>query len=480
MYEKANKGWTKHWDFILLDILSLEVAFLFAFLTRFGNLSIFESEIHQALFILAPFVDFVVLLLFGRFSAVLRRGPWIEFTQTVRHCFYLFATIAIILFSLKVGSNFSRVFMYCYIGYYFALSLISRIVLKKILQKNRDKIAKKSLILIATKENYEEIINKIKDNNYQGYVVSAIALKDFDGDTLNGMPVLKSKEQIMSFALNNWVDEVLFEMGAGVAVDPMVINRLETMGIAIHIASPIPADYGYKVIAEQFAKIPVLTITSNVMTAKQKAEKRILDICGGIVGSLITLILIVILGPIIKIKSPGPIFFKQTRIGKNGKTFKVIKFRSMYMDAEERKKNLMAQNRIKDGMMFKMEFDPRVIGNFIDENGNKHTGIGEFIRKYSLDEFPQFFNVLAGDMSLVGTRPPTMDEYVKYQEHHKARLAIKPGITGMWQVSGRSNIIDFEEVVKLDTQYINDWNLGEDIKIILKTVKMVLKRDGAM
>ena len=178
--------------------------------------------------------------------------------------------------------------------------------------------------------------------------------------------------------------------------------------------------------------------------------------------------------------SPGPILFSQMRVGKNGKQFRIYKFRSMYMDAEKRKKELMEQNRVKDGMMFKMEFDPRIIGNKILEDGTYKTGLGDFIRKTSLDEFPQFFNVLKGDMSLVGTRPPTLDEWNKYDLHHRARLAIKPGITGMWQVSGRSDITDFEEVVKLDTKYINEWSMGMDLRILLKTVLIVIRRDGSM
>ena len=175
-----------------------------------------------------------------------------------------------------------------------------------------------------------------------------------------------------------------------------------------------------------------------------------------------------IVAPCIFVKSPGPIFFSQIRVGKNGRKFKIYKFRSMYMDAEERKKELMAQNNIKDGMMFKMDNDPRFI-----------KGIGNFIRDFSLDEFPQFWNVLKGDMSLVGTRPPTVDEWEKYDLHHRARLAIKPGITGMWQISGRSDITDFEEVVRLDTEYIKNWDLGLDIKILLKTVLVVIGKDGA-
>ena len=150
----------------------------------------------------------------------------------------------------------------------------------------------------------------------------------------------------------------------------------------------------------------------------------------------------------------GPIFFAQERIGRNGRKFKMYKFRSMYMDAEERKKELMAQNKVSDGMMFKMDFDPRIIGNKILPDGTKKTGIGQFIRKTSIDELPQFWNILKGDMSLVGTRPPTLDEWEKYEPHHRARMSFRPGLTGLWQVSGRSNITDFEEVVRLDTQYI--------------------------
>lgn len=150
------------------------------------------------------------------------------------------------------------------------------------------------------------------------------------------------------------------------------------------------------------------------------------------------------------------------------------------MDAEERKKELMAQNKVSDGMMFKMDFDPRIIGNKILPDGTKKTGIGQFIRKTSIDELPQFWNILKGDMSLVGTRPPTLDEWKKYEPHHRARMSFRPGLTGLWQVSGRSNITDFEEVVKLDTQYINEWSVKNDLRIIFQTAISIMKKDGAM
>ena len=128
------------------------------------------------------------------------------------------------------------------------------------------------------------------------------------------------------------------------------------------------------------------------------------------------------------------------------------------------------------GFMFKMENDPRILGS--GKDGTK-KGIGHFLRKYSIDELPQFWNVLRGDMSLVGTRPPTIDEWEQYENYHRIRMRIKPGMTGLWQVSGRSDIVDFDEVVRLDSEYIRNWSVWVDIKIILQTFVVVLKKNGA-
>ena len=217
---------------------------------------------------------------------------------------------------------------------------------------------------------------------------------------------------------------------------------------------------------EEFAGCTVLTSSIGIASYQALFVKRVMDILGGMVGMILTGILYLFIAPIMKRKSPGPIFFKQIRIGKNGRKFTMYKFRSMEINAEEEKAKLQQQNEMQ-GLMFKMKNDPRIV-----------PGIGEFIRKTSLDEFPQFFNVLKGDMSLVGTRPPTVDEYERYDMHHLARMSIKPGLTGLWQVSGRNEITDFEEVVKLDTQYISEWSLNLDIKIIMKTVKTMFEKKG--
>jgi lipopolysaccharide/colanic/teichoic acid biosynthesis glycosyltransferase len=191
-----------------------------------------------------------------------------------------------------------------------------------------------------------------------------------------------------------------------------------------------------------------------------------LDIAGSLVGTAVLAIMYPFIALAIKLDSPGPVLFRQDRVGLNGRIFKVYKFRSMYMDAEQRKAELMKANEMQ-GPMFKMKNDPRV------------TLVGEFLRKTSLDEFPQFLNVLKGEMSLVGTRPPTVEEVKQYKLEQYKRISAKCGITGLWQVSGRNKIDDFAEVVRLDCHYVENWCFSTDIQILLKTVWVVLARRGA-
>lgn len=196
--------------------------------------------------------------------------------------------------------------------------------------------------------------------------------------------------------------------------------------------------------------------------------KRLIDIVGSIVGVVLTIPFIFVVGMAIKLESKSlraKVFFVQERVGKDGKTFKMKKFRSMQEDAEEQLKNLLHKNEIK-GAMFKMKNDPRV------------TKVGKFIRKTSIDELPQFFNVLIGDMSLVGPRPPLMREVVQYSEKDKARLLVKPGITGLWQATVR-NDSDFDVMVRLDIRYIRELSFKMDMKILFKTILVVFYPNGA-
>jgi lipopolysaccharide/colanic/teichoic acid biosynthesis glycosyltransferase len=192
--------------------------------------------------------------------------------------------------------------------------------------------------------------------------------------------------------------------------------------------------------------------------------KRSIDIIGALVGLAILALLFIPIAIAIQIDNPGSIFYVQERCGLYGRRFKILKFRSMVMNADELK--ALVKNEAK-GLIFKNEKDPRI------------TRVGRFLRKTSLDEFPQFWNVLVGDMSLVGTRPPTIDEVSQYSEHHWLRLNVKPGLTGEWQVYGRSSIKDFEDIVSLDLRYQDRWHPLYDIRLILHTLRQVLVGDGA-
>ena len=207
-----------------------------------------------------------------------------------------------------------------------------------------------------------------------------------------------------------------------------------------------------------------LNIQPTVHCSVVSKTKRLIDILGAIVGLVITAAIALPIALMMQLDDPGPIFYSQIRCGVNGKPFRIWKFRSMIVGADRQKHLIPNQAQ---GHIFKNDNDPRI------------TRIGRFLRRTSLDEFPQFWNVLQGDMSLVGTRPPTVEEVAKYETHHLQRLSVKPGITGEWQVRGRSNVIDFEEIVRMDLDYQQKWSSVYDMNLILRTISVVLARKGA-
>ena len=213
--------------------------------------------------------------------------------------------------------------------------------------------------------------------------------------------------------------------------------------------------------------MPFLTIRTTNFNATGLLYKRILDLIGGVVGTIILFVMYPFIAVAIKLDSEGPVLFKQKRVGQHGRIFNLYKFRTMFRDSDKKRRELMDQN-VMNGAMFKMEDDPRI------------TKVGRWLRKTSLDEFPQFLNVLKGDMSLVGTRPPMIEEVETYKPAHLKRISNRPGITGLWQVSGRNKITDFDEVVELDCKYLDNWRFLDDLKILLKTFVVVLKRKGAI
>ncbi|NMG11033.1 sugar transferase [Brasilonema sp. UFV-L1] len=243
--------------------------------------------------------------------------------------------------------------------------------------------------------------------------------------------------------------------------------HFHTAGITIRIL-PIQSTVCHpKSVLWMIGEVPCMTIPAPIIAGSDFWVKRCFDLCCSIILLLILSPVYLLIALLIKLDSPGPIFFKQDRIGLHSKKFKIWKFRTMVADAEKMQKALETKNEIKDGVLFKLKNDPRI------------TKIGKILRRYSLDELPQLFNVLLGQMSLVGPRPLPIRDVEKFQTAHFIRQEVLPGITGLWQVSGRSNIDNFENTVKLDISYIENWSLWLDLKILLKTVQVVLRKTGA-
>ncbi len=483
MYKKNVQGWMKHFDFMLLDILCLHLAFLFAYVIRYGWTLSDGNPDYNNLALMLTLVDIVVLVLNDSMKNVLKRGIYKECSHTVKHTFFVMAIAMLYLFALKASAVYSRIFIATFAVCYALLAWLVRMGWKTYLLHSKRKANNPTLYIISTCDRVDEVVKRYLSEKVSQYQLIGVCLLDLDqtGTQIMGIPINTNQDNVLSYLCREWVDEVLISVPSHHAYPTDLVDKLVEMGIVVHIEMEKSTHLEWQ--RQEFEKIAgrqVLTVGLSMASPMQIYMKRGLDIIGGIIGCLLTLVLTIFIGPMIYIKSPGPIFFAQTRVGKNGKQFKMYKFRSMYLDAEERKAELMAENRVGSGLMFKLEYDPRIIGSKRLPDGTVKKGIGNFIRDYSLDEFPQFWNCLKGDISLVGTRPPTVDEWEKYELHHRARLAIKPGITGMWQVSGRSEITDFEQVVELDKKYIREWNFGLDIKLLLMTVKAVISKDGSM
>lgn len=361
------------------------------------------------------------------------------------------------------------------------LMSIGHTILKRMLAGAEHRWGVESYVAIVTTNfNAEAVINDLKKDWSKRIV--GLALLEVDekaiGDNVAGVPVVANYNNFMDWLRRNALDEVFVDipMDSSESFLPY-LEEMESMGLTVHFRLPILdriektccSDTNAARMGRSLGRCAggnVITIGTSMLELRDQVLKRLLDIAGSLLGCVISLPIIAIVAIPLKLESPGPLIFKQKRVGLNGRIFYIHKLRSMYIDAEERKKELMAQNEM-NGLMFKMQDDPRI------------TKVGKFIRKTSIDELPQFFDVLVGNMSLVGTRPPTVDEYNQYDSHHKRRLSMKPGITGLWQVSGRSKIQNFEDVVSLDVQYIDHWSLWGDIKLLFKTVAVVFSGHGA-
>lgn len=467
MKQRRKSIWFKHFDFMLIDLACGQIAFILAYIWRSGLNFPYSETIYRNIAILMIVLQICIVFFTESYSGVLRRGYLKEFQASIKHSSVLLAMILVLLFMIQLSGSYSRIILFLFWGLNCIITYIGRVTYKTFLKK-RNRKNMEHMYLVTTKSLADKVVSELASGEYSNFDIKGIVIldKEIIGKKICGIPVVAGQDTMLDFLKTNVVDEIFIALNnTREKVNELTHDFLE-MGITVHINIDTVSANLPNTVVKKFRNLTAITTSVKTMTPLQRAMKRFMDICGGVVGLVITGLAFIIVAPIIYKQSPGPIFFTQERVGKNGRKFKMYKFRSMYMDAEERKKELMKYNKM-DGLMFKMDNDPRV------------TPIGKIIRKFSIDELPQFYNVLKGDMSLVGTRPPTVEEYTQYKIHHKKRLAIRPGLTGVWQVSGRSDITDFEKIVAMDAKYIEEWNFGLDIKILLKTVAVVFGKKGS-
>ncbi|QTE67971.1 sugar transferase [Clostridiales bacterium] len=496
MYKRRVRGWSQHIDFMLLDILCAFASLLAAFLIVEKG-GVLNSLFFWWLALETALVNTVVMIVMDTYHSVLHHSPWDEMVRLLGQTGnVVFILVVLRLLDQSAEADLPKIALHA-VPLYLVSCYIMRQVYKSFLKKKHHIHNRHSMLIALEVSQIPTVIPRILRSNYGIYRFSGIAIMGTNTSEeqvrhalnqvreeypeVDTIPVVATADTLEQYLTNNWVDEVYLDVPPKTDMPVELINSLMRMGITIHTALTSLDD-----IESRHKNVEWicghLTITTSLgyITGRDLFLKRLMDIAGGLIGSLITVLLIPPVGLAILLSDPGPIFFTQTRIGENGKKFQMYKFRSMYMDAEERKKQVAQENGQEDYLMFKMEHDPRIIGKRQGPDGKWKKGVGGWIRDLSLDEFPQFFNVLKGDMSLVGTRPPTVDEWHRYEPYHRSRMSTRPGITGLWQVSGRSNIRDFDTVVRMDREYIENWSLKQDIHILFKTVWVVFRRNGTM
>ena len=463
MYRSNRKAFTNIIQ-ILIDLICIVISFMITF----SVVSFIKSElilmVERHLWILIIYTPVFFMSMYT--MEMYHLSTFNYHDRIIKNVLFsaLMATFFCLVLSPFIQGNNDK---YFFLGYFVLFSTIilpfERCFSLTILQKLRYKGICRTII-IGNKKMIDNYLYYIKKTSFRYDIVGHILVGGEDNvDTSRFLGRIEDLETILN---DNVVDEIIFALPRDYmgAVEKYLL-MCEQRGVTVKLVLDLFDLQLSKTCLLSVGTLPVLTYHTISLNSTQIMIKRIMDIIGSIIGLCVLAVLSMFIVPAILLDSKGPVFFKQERVGQNGRHFKLYKFRSMYVDAEERKKELAELNRIKDGYMFKIENDPRV------------TRVGAFLRKTSLDEFPQFINVLKGDMSLVGTRPPTVDEVEKYNNPHHRRISIKPGITGMWQISGRSEITDFDEVVSLDTYYIDNWSVWKDLEIIAKTIFMLLFRN---
>ena len=479
------------------NLFSIIISFLIAYLSRFGwdPSDVAFRHLKDSTVFLYLLLSFLIVFTFYRYNPITaKRGILRHIKAAFLTNIFMAIIFSTLVYTTHISDSIPRLFFGTFFSINFSISFSCLFLIHLIKRQYLEHHTKKTIIITDNsslekavydiqKLNSEdcEIIGitslsgKQADRFYKVKILSSNlktqSSKDTDSSSKNpALESIKLKELSLStleYVKRHQVDLVIFSVNHLVRRKiEHLIEAFSEMGIDSLITIDSFAIETLETKLEDFGTTNVIRLSPRLFTDGELLLKRLMDIAGALVGCFICLIFGLIVAPLIFLEDPGPIIFKQKRVGRNGKFFYIYKFRSMYQDAEAKLQTLKDQNEMQ-GFMFKMKNDPRI------------TKVGKFLRKTSIDELPQFFNVLEGSMSLIGTRPPTVDEYNQYSAHHKRRISIKPGITGLWQVSGRSEITDFEEIVRLDCFYIDHWSITGDIKILLKTFAAVFTGKGS-
>ena len=479
------------------NLFSIIISFLIAYLSRFGwdPSDVAFRHLKDSTVFLYLLLSFLIVFTFYRYNPITaKRGILRHIKAAFLTKIFMAIIFSTIVYTTHISDSIPRLFFGTFFSINFSISFSCLFLIHLIKRQYLEHHTKKTIIITDNSSLEKAVYDIQKLNSEDCEIIGITSLsgkqadrfykvkilssnlktqpsKDTDPSSKNpALESIKLKELSLStleYVKRHQVDLVIFSVNHLVRRKiEHLIEAFSEMGIDSLITIDSFAIETLETKLEDFGTTNVIRLSPRLFTDGELLLKRLMDIAGALVGCFICIIFGLIVAPLIFLEDPGPIIFKQKRVGRNGKFFYIYKFRSMYQDAEAKLQTLKDQNEMQ-GFMFKMKNDPRI------------TKIGKILRKTSIDELPQFFNVLEGSMSLIGTRPPTVDEYNQYSAHHKRRISIKPGITGLWQVSGRSEITDFEEIVRLDCFYIDHWSITSDIKILLKTFAAVFTGKGS-
>ncbi len=377
---------------------------------------------------------------------------------------FVILSTAIVLFK---QINYSRTFLFFFAVLTFVLIVVQRILFQFYINRvSKNGFNARKILIVGNMERAKIVSDLLAIQLSWGHeVIGRLTIQGEKSDTQDSFGSIEDLPRVLR---DYEIDEVVFALNGDRSFDlSKYLHICKKMGVPVRILPSLWKQGNQALTVDRCQDVPFLTIQVDNFNATGLLYKRMLDLTGGLFGTLCFFIMFPFVGTAIKLGSPGPVIFKQKRVGRHGRIFNLYKFRSMHHDAEQRKQELLGKNEMKRGM-FKLKDDPRI------------TRVGRWLRKTSLDEFPQFLNVLKGEMSLVGTRPPTPEEVDTYLPQHLRRISAKPGLTGLWQISGRNYITNFDSVVELDCKYLYHWRFSDDLKILFKTVLVVLKRKGAI